>query len=305
MNKSSDSTPTAGFLSVDAGGAAMQTLSEKRVFGAKTGTTDVFVATDTGLVVVTVSAEQIGTFGLTHREPVTAVAADAERVLLGTDDGLRYSPLDAADRASSPPEFAFEAVDGLPLDRVAAVGFGPAGPLVADDAGGVFAVDLESEHHEQEGETAGVRAIDGGLVAAASGVYRLDTELTHVGLDAASDVAGHGVPLAATDNGLFRLGNGWLSVANGPFDGVASDGHGHASAVGSDGLRTQAEADGGWDREALPVDEAVADIAYGSGLRAAVTEAGTLCVNAGDGWRHQRLGVPGVTGVAVAGSESA
>ena len=284
----------------------MQTLTEKRVFGAKTGTTEVFVATDTGLVVVTVSAEQIGTFGLTYRGSVTAVAADTEEVLLGTDDGLRYSRLDAADRASSPPEFTFSTVEDGDTGRITAVGFGPTSPLVADDAGGVFAVDLESEQHEQVGETAGVRAIDGGLVAAADGVHRLDEgALTHVGLDAASDVAGHGVPLAATENGLFRLGNGWLSVADGPFDGVASDGHGHASAVGSDGLRTQAEADGEWDREELPVDEAVADLAYGSGLRAAVTEAGTLCITAGDGWRHQRLGVPGVTGIAVAGSESA
>ncbi|MFB6292687.1 MAG: hypothetical protein ABEH60_00305, partial [Halonotius sp.] len=117
--------------------------------------------------------------------------------------------------------------------------------------------------------------------------------------------AGHGVPLAATENGLFRLGNGWLSVDGGAFTRVASDGHGHASAVGPDGLRTQADADGEWDKEELPVDEAVADLAYGSGLRAAVTEAGTLCVTAGDSWRHQRLGMPGVAGVAVTGSESA
>ncbi|ESS10215.1 MAG: hypothetical protein A07HN63_00010 [uncultured archaeon A07HN63] len=284
----------------------MQTLTEKRVFGAKTGTTEVFVATDTGLVVVTVSAEQIGTFGLTYRGSVTAVAADAEHVLLGTDEGLRYSRLDTADRASSPPEFTFSTVGDGDIGRITAVGFGPTGPLVADDAGGVFSVDLDSEQHEQVGETADVRAIDGGLIATADGVSRFDDgALTHVGLDAASDVTGHGVPLAATDDGLFRLGNGWLSVADGPFDGVAGDGHGHASAVGPEGLRTQAETDGEWDREELPVDEAVADLAYGSGLRAAVTEAGTLCITAGDGWRHQRLGLPGVSGVAVAGSESA
>ena len=292
----------------------MQTLTEKRVFGVKTGTTEVFVATDTGLVVVTVSAEQIGTFGLTYRGSVTAVAADAEGVLVGTDDGPGYSRLDAADRTSSPPAFDFTEIDGWDgngsdgnddASRIAAVGFEPTGSLVADDAGEVFSVDLGSEQWTRVGETADVRAIDGGLVAAADGVYRLDNGgLTHVGLDAASDVAGHGVPLAATDDGLFRLGNGWLSVADGSFDAVASDGHGHASAVGPDGLHTQAETDGEWEHEELPVDETVADIAYGSGLRAAVTEAGTLCVNAGDGWRHQRLGVPGVSGVAIAGSDA-
>ncbi|TQQ83765.1 hypothetical protein EGH24_03000 [Halonotius terrestris] len=285
----------------------MQTLTEKRVFGTKTGTTEVFVGTETGLVVVTVSADQIGTFGLTDREPVTAVAADSQQVLVGGDGGLRVSRLADADRASSPPELPLSAVGDDSLDQIVAVGIGPTGPLVGDADGEVYALATdgnEDRKWQHVGTTAGVNAIDGALVAADDGVYRVtDGELDHVGLDSAADVAGHGVPQAATSEGLFRLGNGWLSVADGAFSRVAGDGHGHASAVASDGLRTRADEDGDWTADALPVDEPIVDLAYGSGIRAAITESGTLCINAGDGWRHQRLGLPSVTGVAVAGAD--
>ena len=291
----------------------MQTLTEKRVFGTKTGTTEVFVGTETGLVVVTVSADQIGTFGLTDREPVTAVAADSQQVLVGTDSGLKTGRLADADRASSPPTVPLATVDPEVLDRITAVGFGSDGPLVGDASGGVYAVDTEPTDNSdaesdagsvtQVGTTAGVAAIDGGLIAAADGVYRVDEAFTHVGLVSATDVAGHGVPLAATSDGLFRLGNGWLAAAEGSFRRVASDGHGHASAVVADGLITRSDDGSGWHADELPINEAVADIAYGSGIRAAITETGTLCVNAGDGWRHQRLGLPSVTGVAVAGAD--
>lgn len=283
----------------------MQTLTEKRVFGTKTGTTEVFVGTDAGLVVVTVSAEQIGTFGLTDREAVTAVAADHEQVVVGGDSGLRYSRLADADRASSPPTFPLTTVETDAFDRLVAVGIGPARILVGDENGDVYAVSIDDDSQQVDflGSTDGVAAIDGDLVAAGDGVYRVAEEFSHVGLIDVADVAGHGVPLAATSDGLFRLGNGWLAVADGVFRRVASDGHGHASAVDSEGLRTQPDDTTGWHAEELPVDEPIADIAYGSGIRVAITEAGTLCVNAGEGWRHRRLGVPGVTSVAVAGSD--
>jgi len=59
------STPeSAGFLSAGYRETGMQTLTEKRVFGAKTGVTDIFVSTDSGVAAVTVSADQIGAFGL-------------------------------------------------------------------------------------------------------------------------------------------------------------------------------------------------------------------------------------------------
>lgn len=302
----------------------MQTLTEKRVFGAKSGTTDVYVASELGLVVVTVSADRIGEFGLSLRTPVAAVALAADRVVIGTDSGVLVSDGRAGGDSGAEPtgspavDRRFEPIADDRVGSVVAAGVGPTGPLVADDAGGIFGVEDAGLTHV--GEVASVRAIDGGLVAAADGVYRVaEGDVTHVGLTDARDVAGHGVPLAATAAGLFWLGNGWMPVAEGSFDRVAADGHGHALAVGPDGLYRHAPtADGdegagrsgsggegaaidgsGWVSADVPVDSSVVDVAYGGGIVAAVTADGTLCVDAGDGWRQQPLGIEGSRGLAV------
>ncbi|MFO7833159.1 MAG: hypothetical protein R6V31_03675 [Halohasta sp.] len=279
----------------------MQTLTEKRVFGDKSGTTELFVASETGLVGVSVSADQIGEFGLAHRGPVGAVAASDEGVLIGTDDGLEHSgPAEtAAERAQWR---TFDPVDA-PVGAVDAVGWGPGGPVAAGDD---HLVGRLNDEWVSLGHIEDVRAVDGGLVAADNGVYRLTTAgVDHVGLDDVRDVAGHGQPLAATADGLFALANGWQSVADGAFDRVASDGHGHAHAVGPAGLRRRVEATGEWTSTELPVGSPAVDVAYGGGIVAAVTEDGTLCVDAGDGWRHQLLGVRGVNGVAVGAGNDA
>ncbi|MFW6320385.1 MAG: HVO_0234 family beta-propeller protein [Halohasta sp.] len=282
----------------------MQTLTEKRVFGAKSGRTEVFVASETGLVGVAVSADRIGEFGLAHRGPVRAVAVDGRNVLIGTDEGVHYSDGRTDAAAQSRP---FEPVDAGSLGEVLGVGFGPNGPIAADDGGTVVGVDAwpDPSTWVTLGRTEGVRAIDGGLIAAVDGAYRsTESGLSHVGLENVLDVDGHGSPLAATDRGLYRLANGWESVGEGRFDRVASDGHGHVHAVGSAGL-VRREFDEGstagdeWTDTTFPVDSPVVDVAYGGGIVAAVTEDGTLCVDAGDGWRHQLLGVQGVSELAV------
>jgi hypothetical protein len=302
----------------------MQTLTEKRVFGAKSGTTTVYLASELGLVVVTVSADRIGEFGLPLRTPVAAVAVTDDRVVLGTDAGVLVSDRrpggdsGAGPAGSSAADRRFEPIADDRIGSVVAAGVGPTGPLVADAAGGIFRVADAGLTHV--GAVAGVRAIDGSLVAAADGVYRVaEGGVTHVGLTDVRDVAGHGVPLAATAAGLFWLGNGWMTVAEGPFDRVAADGHGHALAVGPDGLCGHAPtADGderadrtgsdgeaaaidgsGWASADVPVKSSVVDIAYGGGIAAAITADGTLCVDAGDGWRQQPLGIEGSRALAV------
>ncbi|MFD1640695.1 HVO_0234 family beta-propeller protein [Halohasta litorea] len=282
----------------------MQTLTEKRVFGSKFGTTALFVASETGLVEVSVSADQIGEFGLAHREGVKTVAADDRGVLLGTDGDVLHSEPDTDEESGRAQSRAFSSLDDAPFEQAVAVGWGPGGPVAADTAGTVFEWSKAGSTWHRLGETGGVRAIDGGLLAASDGVYRLaDDGLEHVGLSAVRDVAGHGTPLAATADGLFALGNGWQRIAKGVFDRVASDGHGHAHAIGSVGLRRQRGGDNsvleGWTDDELPVGSPAVDIAYGSGIVAAVTENGTLAVDAGDGWRHQLLGVNGVRGLAI------
>ncbi|WP_253737850.1 HVO_0234 family beta-propeller protein [Halohasta salina] len=279
----------------------MQTLTEKRVFGDKSGTTELFVASETGLVGVSVSADQIGEFGLAHRGPVETVAASDRGVMIGTAEGVLHS--DPTDRAAERAQArTFEPIEA-PIEGVVAVGWGPGGPV----AGGDRLVGRVDDEWVDLGETGNVRAVDGGLVAAEDGVYRLtEAGVDRVGLDDVRDVAGHGRPLAATADGLFALANGWQSVAEGAFDRVASDGHGHAHAVGPTGLGRRVEETGEWTPTELPGGSPAVDVAYGGGIVAAVTDDGTLCVDAGDGWRHQLLGVRGVNEIAVgAGSDAA
>jgi len=284
----------------------MQTLTEKRVFGNKFGTTQLFVATDAGLVGVTVSADQIGEFGLANRGTVNGVTVDDRGVLIGTNSDVLYSAPPDSESPQRAQSRTFEPVTTDSFGRAVAVGFGPAGPVAADESGVVAGVDEWPGGTDwiTVGDTAGVRAVDGELLAAADGVYRLtEAGLTQSGLDDVRDVAAHGTPLASTAEGLFALGNGWLSVREGAFRRVASDGHGHAHAVGPDGLvrceTGHSVIDGDWVDAALPVDSPVVDIAYGGGIVAAITDNGTLCVDAGDGWRHQLLGVRGVNELAV------
>ena len=285
----------------------MQTLTEKRVFGAKTGVTDIFVSTDNGVAAVTVSADQIGAFGLTNRESATAVAATTDRLMLGTDQGLLAADIDAADRSADVADPAFNAIGGETITEVAAIDLTPEGIIVADTDGGVSRGDhakpvTEPPAWERLGTTDGVRAIDAGLVAAADGVYRIDDGgLTTIGLTDVRAVTGVGQPLAATADGLFRLANGWQPIADGAFRAVAADGHGHAHAVGEAGLLVRSADDGAWTTTAPPVEAPIVDLAADRGIVAAVTDGGTLCVTAGNGWRQQRLGLPGARGVAIGG----
>jgi len=286
----------------------MQTLTEKRVFGSKFETTELFVTSETGLVEVSVSADQIGEFGLAHRGGVQTVAVDDRGVLLGTDNDVLYSDRDTDGDARTAQSWAFSPLD-TPFEQAVAVGWGPGGAVAADTAGVAFEWSREGGDWHRLGETGGVRAVDGELLAASDGVYQLtDGGLEHVGLSDVRDVAGHGTPLAATSDGLFALGNGWQRVETGAFDRVASDGHGHAHAIGSTGvLRRTGDDDsvgGAWTANELPVDSPAVDVGYGSGIVAAVTENGTLAVDAGDGWRHQLLGVAGVSGLAVGPGQS-
>ena len=286
----------------------MQTLTEKRVFGAKTGVTDIFVSTDSGVAAVTVSADQIGAFGLAHRGSTTAVAATADRLVVGTDEGLLAADIDTADRSADVPDPTFAAIGGDTIDAVSAIDLTPEGLIVADGDGVVYRGEhtetvTEPPAWERLGATDEVRAIDAGLLAAADGVYRIDDDgLTNTGLTDVRAVTGVGQPLAATADGLFRLGNGWQSVAEGAFRAVAADGHGHAHAVGDAGLLVRSAEEGAWTTTTPPVEAPIVDLAADRGIVVGVTDDGTLCVTAGDGWRHQRLGLPGAQGVAIGGT---
>ncbi|MEE6210184.1 hypothetical protein U3A55_08460 [Salarchaeum sp. III] len=258
----------------------MTTIDEKRVYAEKEDSEVVLVATGMGVASVSVSADQIGRFGLAHRCTARDVAARPGGGAVATDDGVVVT----AD------EDEFEEI-GFP-DAVA-VGYG--GGLLATDSAGALAEYADGEWVER-GTVADARAIDGDLVAAADGVYRLYADgVEHAGLDDATDVAAAG-PYAATAEGLFRLGNGWLNEVSRDVTAVVADGD-RAHAV-VDGALYERTADG-WTERSTGTDARLVDVAHGDGAVYAITADATLCVNAGDGWRSRSLGLRDVAGIAV------
>ena len=294
-------------------------IEEKRVYAGTAGRTDAYVATDGGVVRVALSADKIGAFDMVARDPARDAAVlprrDAPDLLgVATGDGLRVAPVGE--------DLAFEPVDAAPVgsEPLVAVGVHDDAFLVAGESGEIDRVEVADDRSEPAATSVGTvsdpRAIDGPLVAAGDGVHRVTRDdgasaqraLTAVGLDDARDAAGAGMPLAATAAGVYWLGNGWMTALEGDATAVAADGDGHAMAVADGALFVHGADDAEWDDETwrhseLPVDEEPVALGYGPGVSVAVTDAGTLCVDAGDGWRHQVVGVRGVAGVALAAVE--
>lgn len=287
-------------------------IEEKRVYAGSAGHTDVFVASGLGLVRVAVSADKVGEFTMVRRGTVRDVAvrprADAsDRIAVATDEALLVGDLTAGGDHVAGDDLALKPTDFGPT---VAVDDHDGGFLVAGVDGKVAVVhgDGNGTTSEGVGSVDAPRAVDAPLVAAADGVHRVvggdpaTATLSNVGLADVRDVAGAGVPLAATTEGLYYLGNGWMDARPEAADVVAADGEGHALAATADGFyRHAGDAWGSdaWTLAALPVDEAVVAAGYGPGLALAVTEAGTLCVDAGDGWRHQVIGARDVGGLAA------
>ena len=294
-------------------------IEEKRVYAGTAGRTDAYVPTDGGVVRVALSADKVGAFDMVARDPARDAAVlprrDAPDLLgVATPDGLRV--------ASVGDDLAFDPVDAAPVgsEPLVAVGVHDGAFLVASEDSEIDRVEVGDDRSEPAATSVGTasdpRAIDGPLVAAGDGVHRVTRDdgasapraLPAVGLDDARDVAGAGMPLAATAAGVYWLGNGWMTALEGEATAVAADGDGHAMAVVDGALFVHGADDAEWDDETwrqseLPVDEEPVALGYGPGVSVAVTDAGTLCVDAGDGWRHQVVGVRGVAGVALAAVE--
>lgn len=249
-------------------------LDEKRVY-AGGSSRPAFVASDAGLVELSVSDDLVGEYGLARRGATRDVAATDGRVAAATDtDAVLATDDGFADTGFGP---------------ATAVGF--AEGLVACGDGRVARYDDGA--WTALGRVADARAVAGDLVAAAGGLFRLDG--SHAGLDAARDVAVGTDVFAATDAGLYALANGWMRRLDGAFRAVATD-EDRAVAVRDDG--TLFERRGGeWTDADAPGD--VADAAVVADTIYAVTADGTFLADAGDGWRDRVLGVPGCRRLAV------
>ncbi|MFB6083793.1 MAG: hypothetical protein ABEJ94_06065 [Halorientalis sp.] len=255
-------------------------LDEKRVYGEKTGTTELYVAADLGVAVVAVSDDIVGEFSLSHRCTARDVAAGPDFLAVATDEEVLVS--DEGDYA----ETGFGPAVAVGFDGDDLLAAGPDGRVARRDG----------DEWTTLGTVEDVRAIDGDLLATAAGVYRVGDGLDHVGLAEARDVATGGTPLAATDDGLYYLGPGWANALDGAVRAVASGPDGDHAAT-ADALYEGEGED--WRECDLPTDEPVAAVTEGEGTYA-VTEQGTVLVDVGDGWRSRALGLPGVSAVAVA-----
>jgi len=255
------------------------TIDEKRVYADRTGADEVLIAAEQGVVVASLSGDRVGEFGLDHRAAVHDVAADGDRRAVATDEDVLVGDY-------GPTGFGPAVAVGFHGDALLAAG--PGGRIARLDDGWTTLGGVETP-----------RAIDGGMVAAESGVHQVvDDGLRHVGLGGVHDVHGHGMPLAATDDGLYRLGNGWMDELDGAFHVVAVDSaDDRAHAAGEAGLFAR-EAVGEWSAVDVPTDDPV-DVGYTDAATVAVTETGTLLADAGDGWRTRELGVTGVRRLAV------
>jgi len=266
----------------------MSAIEEKRIYGDHREETVISLATGQGVATVRISGDQVGRFGLEHRCRARDIATTDGAVVVATDEDVLVGP--------------------EPFESLA---FGPAVAVSASDGGPTFAADetgavarYDDGDWTAVGSVGEVHALSDEFVAAADGVFRIDgDDLTSVGLDATRDVTTDGgTPLAATDDGLYRLGNGWLREREGSFTAVTA-GQGQAHAATADALYAR---DDEWTALDLSVAEPVVDVDYGECVYAA-TEPGTVLVEAdpdrtadgGGGWRSRSIGLPDVSALAV------
>ncbi len=273
-------------------------ISEKRMYGQTRAETHAYVASGLGVTRVETAGGQIGRFSLSHRCSARDIDGANGQIAVATDDAVLVST----------------------DDGFAETGFGPATAVGYDTDGLVAAGEGRVARYDdgewwEMGAVDDVRALAPDLVAAADGVYGLPG-CAYLGLHDAADVAG---PFAATADGLYRRDaqegtvgprENWLPVRSGAHSVVATDGT-RTHAADSDGLYELvddgASPDPHWRPCDLPVRERVVDVTYGQDTYA-ITEDGTFLVNTADdatadgrgGWRSRSLGVPDVSGIAVA-----
>ena len=270
-------------------------IDEKRVFASKAGKTEVFVAAGVGVVVVDVSEDLVGGFRVDHRCTARDVAGRAGRLAVATDEDVLLAP--GYEATGFGPAVAV----GFSESDVVAVGDdGRVGTLSFDSTLGADGDGGEDPVWRALGSVEEGHAVDGRLVATAGGVVRAGDDALHpAGLDDVRDVAAAG-PFAATGEGLFYLGNGWMEIEGGSWHAVDASIDGErAHAAGDPGVRRRRATDGGeWRAVDLPITDPVG-FAYGDDFVCTVTADGTFLVDAGDGPRTQELGLRDVGGIAV------
>lgn len=284
----------------------MDSIEEKRVYGDREGAVDAYVSSSIGVVRVSIAGDAVGEFGLCDRCTARDIAATDGAVAVATDEDVRVLELEEGDTDAGSATDGGTTVVETGFGPAVAVGYDGSDLLAASPGGHVGCRPSDTGRWERLEEEAidTVRAIDGDLIGTDSGVYRVhDGGLDHAGLTDVRDVSAAGVPLAATEEGLHKLGNGWMTVREGAFEAVAADPRtepgelARAHAGSGETVYAYSDDDGEW-RESDRLTGPVVGFAYGETVYA-VTEAGSF-LSATDGeWRSQPLGIAGVTGVGI------
>ncbi|WP_313693290.1 HVO_0234 family beta-propeller protein [Halorarum halobium] len=271
----------------------MPTIDEKRVYDAKTGTTRALVASPIGVVGVAVSDDIVGEFGIDHRCAARDLAAAGDALAVATDEDVLVGEYEPTDHGPA-----------------AAVGIDGDAMLAGAPDGTVSRLARDADEWVELGTVAEPRRMAGPLVAAADGVHRVAGGVVeYVGLEDARDVATGGTPLAATGEGLYTLGNGWMRDFDGAFRSVSTDPAGERAVAATGASVVERVGDGAEWRSHEEAD--VVDLAVDSDLLVGVTGDGELRVRSGgsadDGavgdWRGRHLGVPDASAVVLPGTE--
>ncbi|WP_338730116.1 hypothetical protein [Haladaptatus sp. DJG-WS-42] len=258
----------------------MQSLEEKRVFGEKTGKTVVLAATDIGVAAVSLAGEQVGQIELFAQCTARDVATSDEQVAVATDEDVLLHDGDDFEGTDFGPATAVRFSDGVLLAGA------PDGTLARFDAGWTVIAKLDAR----------INAISSNLVATDAGVCQVTTaDCIEAGLTSVRDVSTDGTPHAATADGLYYLGNGWMDALSGDFSMVATAADGRAHAATADQFYAHNDE---WEPVSLPVSGQVADVAYDAATYAATVD-GTFLLDAGDGWRTYPLGLRDVHALCV------
>lgn len=274
----------------------MDDASEERGLFARTATDrPVYLAADLGLAVARVADDRVGEVGVARRCDPHDVSAGAGGVAVATAEEVLVDPTATGDG---------DALRETGFGPAVAVGVGPDGAITAvAPSGAVGTLDAVGGAWADRGTIDGaVRAVAGPFVAADAGVFRLTASgPVHAGLSAVRDVTAIGVPRAATADGLFRLGNGWMDEIPGDFRRVAAatTNDNRTIAVAARGDELFAAVDGDWQSLPVPVTGLIADVGVAGGP-IAVTESGCLLLAGPAGLRPFELGLPGVRALAVA-----
>ncbi|MCU4751727.1 hypothetical protein OB919_06990 [Halobacteria archaeon AArc-curdl1] len=298
----------------------MLSIDEKRVYGDRQGSITVYVASEIGLLEVAISGDTVGEFGLCQRCVARDVAAGSGTVVVATDDDVLVAIRNPSNGPDS--ENGIGAFEPTGHGEAVAVGIDDGTVLAAAPDGTVSRLTLEGEtadvDEDREWERlefeadrptpSTVSAIDGPLAGTERGVFRrVGDRLTYAGLEDVRDVSATATPIAATGDGLYVLGNGWMCCVEGEFS-VVSAARTRAHAVSNGGLYGCRFEDGrptatDWSLvtdEPVPgvSSDSIRDLGYGEGTYA-VTDDGTMLVGTDLGWRSQAVGVPGVSSLAV------